>query len=304
VKEGEGVIAWVALKQQSVRIDDLGRSPFREIHWSVADGVRSELAVPMIAGSDLIGVLNLESLDRQAFSEETVRTVSYAANQAAIAFRLARQVREQRALAEMTSELLTVCQKPVAGRKAARRRQDEMASTICESLKANRCDLWKFFEESGVFRSAGSTHPDSTRESLPRRKGWSDFVRRKKQPLCITNVQAVDRFDVLLWNYAREAWEEPPPNSRQPRTVNRELVSLNIRCEFGFPILVRRKCIGVAWIKYEQPRAVLQPDQASLAAAFAGLVLYKGPRFEAGVPSRGTMSLATGLPEGVSLLLD
>jgi len=61
VSKGEGIISWVALRERAIVISDLAddRNPFRKLHVPIRDDVRSEIAVPMLAGT-LVGVLNLE----------------------------------------------------------------------------------------------------------------------------------------------------------------------------------------------------------------------------------------------------
>jgi GAF domain-containing protein/HAMP domain-containing protein len=69
-------------------------------------GTRSEIALPLLAGSEVIGALDVQSTEANAFGEQDVHTLSILADQVSIAIQNARQYEEtQRALAE--SELLS-----------------------------------------------------------------------------------------------------------------------------------------------------------------------------------------------------
>ena len=68
-KLGEGITGWVALHRQSQNVPDVSKDP-RYICGD--EQVRSELAVPLEAGDRLIGVLNVEHNELNAFSEDDV----------------------------------------------------------------------------------------------------------------------------------------------------------------------------------------------------------------------------------------
>ncbi|MFL7810309.1 MAG: GAF domain-containing protein [Anaerolineae bacterium] len=73
---------------------------------------RSEVALPLIVGDEVLGALDVQSIDRQAFSEEDVTVLQTMADQVAIAISNARLVRrvqqsletERRAYGQMTLE--------------------------------------------------------------------------------------------------------------------------------------------------------------------------------------------------------
>ena len=72
IDQGEGVISWVALRKQSIRIRDLPISPFDKIQIPYLPDVRSQLAVPMMTHGRLLGTLSLESTEPSVFSIQTV----------------------------------------------------------------------------------------------------------------------------------------------------------------------------------------------------------------------------------------
>lgn len=82
---GEGVISWVALRRQAVRIKDMTQSVFADISVKYLDGVRSQLAVPVLTRAGLWGTLSLEATDPNVFRRQEVGYLTRVASLAAMA---------------------------------------------------------------------------------------------------------------------------------------------------------------------------------------------------------------------------
>jgi diguanylate cyclase (GGDEF)-like protein len=93
---GQGVTGRCASQGQTIVVDELEREPG---YIPGVAGARSEIAVPLIVEGRVLGVLNAESTWAGAFGEEHVRTLSVAAQQAAIVLRSAELQEETRRLA-------------------------------------------------------------------------------------------------------------------------------------------------------------------------------------------------------------
>ncbi len=93
---GQGVTGRCASQGHTIVVDELKREPG---YIPGVAGARSEIAVPLIAEGRVLGVLNAESTRAGAFGEEQVRTLSVAAQQAAIVLRSAELQEETRQLA-------------------------------------------------------------------------------------------------------------------------------------------------------------------------------------------------------------
>ena len=79
---GEGICGWVARYGETLLIDDVSKDE-RYINW--AEGTRSELAVPIKVGNEVLGVLNLENRSYRAFQKEDQELVMTIASQLGIA---------------------------------------------------------------------------------------------------------------------------------------------------------------------------------------------------------------------------
>jgi GAF domain-containing protein len=63
---GSGIIGWVALHKKSLRINDVSADPR---YSQISTNTRSELAIPLVYRNELLGVLNVESEQVDAYTE-------------------------------------------------------------------------------------------------------------------------------------------------------------------------------------------------------------------------------------------
>ncbi len=97
IKVGTGVTGWVAVSGESFLVPDVSLEP--KFVSPVPVSSRSELAVPMKTKDAVIGVLNVESENLNAFDESDRIVLESLANQAAVAIENARLYEQARLLA-------------------------------------------------------------------------------------------------------------------------------------------------------------------------------------------------------------
>jgi len=109
VEYGQGITGWVAEHKQTQRIDDVRKDPR---YIQVGADVISELAIPLVYRNELLGVLNVESDQPAAYSEneeEMLGTLggSLAAiiANARLLEQIRRQIDRERLLYEVTSKI-------------------------------------------------------------------------------------------------------------------------------------------------------------------------------------------------------
>ncbi len=95
----QGVVGYVASKKISLNVD-LSQAPWNEVYVSFIPGMVSELAVPMLAGNDLLGVLNVESSLQNNFNESDERLLRGLADLAVIALQNARAYEREKRFVE------------------------------------------------------------------------------------------------------------------------------------------------------------------------------------------------------------
>lgn len=91
LKIGEGIAGWAAANQMAINVPDVSRDP-RYIPW--VKETRSELAVPMLVGDRVIGILDAQSPQVNAFTQDDLRLFSSVAAQATVALERARLYEE------------------------------------------------------------------------------------------------------------------------------------------------------------------------------------------------------------------
>ena len=103
----EGIIGWVAEYQTAALVPDVSRDA-RYALWQKRPHTRSELALPLKVGDQLLGVLDMQSDQLNAFSADELPVFQALADQLAIALRnaaLYRSEQTQRALAETLQQV-------------------------------------------------------------------------------------------------------------------------------------------------------------------------------------------------------
>ncbi|HET7377491.1 MAG TPA: GAF domain-containing protein, partial [Anaerolineae bacterium] len=98
---GEGVAGWVAQTGQPLLVNDVSRD---QRYMASQASTRSELAVPLKASDRIVGVMNVESAQLNAFTEDDERLLTVLAGQLAVIIVNARLYEEtQQRLAEVST---------------------------------------------------------------------------------------------------------------------------------------------------------------------------------------------------------
>ena len=112
IKVGQGVTGQAAQRREAVLVNDVAAE---NNFVNATPGVRSELAVPLIAKNKVIGVLDVEAAEANAFTEEHRRLLTLFASRIAIGIenarlytRVSRQARQLTLLTEISRELTSI----------------------------------------------------------------------------------------------------------------------------------------------------------------------------------------------------
>lgn len=91
LKMGEGLTGWVAQTGLPLLVDDVTKD---KRYYKAIEDVRSELAVPLKLDNKLIGVVNVDSAEPNAFTKDDMELLADFAENAAIAIKNARLFKE------------------------------------------------------------------------------------------------------------------------------------------------------------------------------------------------------------------
>lgn len=99
---GEGMVGWVVEHRRPRIALDVGEDATHFVNPDLP-ATRSEMALPIMAGGHLLGILDVQSTEEAAFDEDDVRSLESLTGQLAVAIENARRVTEEAALLEATS---------------------------------------------------------------------------------------------------------------------------------------------------------------------------------------------------------
>lgn len=102
---GQGVTGWVALTGEPLLVGDVRRSPH---YIKIKTEIKSELAVPLIIGGETVGVINVDSNKRNAFTQGDMELLVAVAAQSAKVMQSANLYEENRLKAERLSTLFKI----------------------------------------------------------------------------------------------------------------------------------------------------------------------------------------------------
>jgi len=101
---GQSIVGWAAANRQPRIALDVGEDA---VHFKNLDlpHTRSEMALPLMVGNRLLGVLDVQSTEESAFDDEDVAILSLMADQVAVAIDNALKFSQEAAILEATSPL-------------------------------------------------------------------------------------------------------------------------------------------------------------------------------------------------------
>lgn len=140
-----GIVPWVACHGETVLANDLSQDPrYRPSQFSEA-GARSELAVPLHFGGEVLGVLDVQSEHRDAFTDEDRLLFEALADSVAIAIRNANLYRSEQWRRQVADSM-----REVAGLLSAEVALDQVLDAVLSELERSLpCDAAAIWLLSG-----------------------------------------------------------------------------------------------------------------------------------------------------------
>ena len=257
VSEGAGLISWAALRRRAILVSDIRTSPFRDIYQQLSEGTRSELAIPMFAGADLVAVLNLESVHPNGFREQMIRPIAWAASQMAVVWQnfLLRKHDDM-----LEGLLYAIDPKPERSLK-------KIAEVAAQALGFARCEVWRYDPSQGTFTNAGATHEDVKTDVPPRPDGWSHYIVNRGVPVFLSDIRSLRDFVAHEWD--GRSWQSI--ETEAPTEINRLSFALvGVQAELGVPLILGNSKVGVLWLKFETGQSLPEPNMLRAIEVFAG----------------------------------
>lgn len=153
---GEGIIGWVAATGEPILANDVTKEPrYIPDDPRLLPGTRSELAVPLQFEGKVLGVLDVQSTELNAFGDEALFVLKALANQIAVTVDGAWAYRAQQEEAWTTTVLLQVAE--VVNRVST---LDDVLAAVVRLMPlltgVITCGVWLRNDEDGSFRPAAA----------------------------------------------------------------------------------------------------------------------------------------------------
>ena len=243
---GRGVTGWVAKTGKPLRVPDVTAD---SRYVSVRKDVRSELAVPLLVEGALIGVLNVDSRRRNAFSAEDEDLLVAIANQSAQVIQhswlyqaVAHNARQLESLYSVAQSIISSLDLQEILQRVTRDACRLMDTKVCSLMLLNQT------RDCLELRACHGASADYLRKPpVPVADSLVGFVVRRAKPLQVYNVQEHDAY-------------------RHTELARREgLVSL-----LSVPMAVDNAVIGALNVYTAQPYRYSNQD-VRILSAFANL---------------------------------
>lgn len=197
----EGIIGWVAQHGQPLLANDVSQETryFPDDPRLLPD-TRAELAVPLMVEDRVLGVLDVQARELNAFSSEDLFILATLADQIAVAVEDARLYQEAKDEAAISSSLLDV-----ANAIARPYRVSDLANTVASLTPSlagvDRCTVLIWDRDQAAYEVLASQCQPSSRGVQPVETGLRvtasefpllDQVCRERRPLWVEDVSAGD----------------------------------------------------------------------------------------------------------------
>ncbi len=243
--DGAGLVPRVFHSGKIINISDVREEPDYIPNWKAA---RSEIAIPLKKGDEVIGVIDVQSTDINAFDHDDERLMGIFAEKAALAIENVRLFEAERRL-RIEAETLREASAVVAGSL----HQDEAINEILVQL-----------DRVVPYVSASVQLLEDGYLEIVGGHGWSDphkvLGTRFRVPGDNPNSIVIQQRKALILN---EASKYHAPFLQEPHS--------HIRSWLGVPLRVRDKVIGMLAIDHSDPN-YFDSEHIRIATAFADQV--------------------------------
>lgn len=198
----EGIVGQVAATGRPVLSNDVSRDPYYYANELVTE-TRSELAVPLQVGQQIVGVLDVQSKDYDAFDNTDVKTLQILGHQVAIAMENARLFAETRQRFQAMSALHETSL-DIVSRLDSQQVLQAILQRAADLLDARGGSLGIYEPQSGLVRKIAIHNlPDKyLGATLPLGSGVAGKVVETGKPLIVN--------DYMKWEGRSETFTDSP----------------------------------------------------------------------------------------------
>lgn len=188
---GTGIVGYAAARRQLLNIGDVTQPPWYDLYIKFVQGTRSELAVPMLVGDELRGVLNVESLTPNHFNDRDERVLSELADLAVIALQNAQTFEREKRLVE-EGQVLNEISKEITSQLDHIRVFDLILEKALQLTRSSLGTLWLYDRDQHILWMAAEKGvvDDRKGKRISLEQDIVGYVARHKQLLMIDPTEA------------------------------------------------------------------------------------------------------------------
>lgn len=188
----EGITGVAASTRKPINVGDVRNEPR---YLPTLDAVRSELAVPLFVQDRIVGVIDLQSTEIDAFTNEDVQLIQliasrviYAISNARMFRRMDRQYRTLRTLSQLSQEFSSILN------------LDSLLGKVAQKVKGliryDSFSIYLYDEQGQMLRSRFSLRSDTRVkvEHVPLDKGITGAAVRERRPIRVDDVLVDSRY--------------------------------------------------------------------------------------------------------------
>jgi signal transduction histidine kinase/putative methionine-R-sulfoxide reductase with GAF domain len=243
----EGIVGWVVAHKTAINVPDVTQ----DSRYVGPKETGSETVVPMIAGDRVIGVLNAQSSEVNAFNDDDLRILSSVAAQAAVAIERARLYSAERRRLQESSTLLAIAQ-ALSSTLDLTEVLKLVACSAAQACPANRCSILLLSQDRKELMSITSQFASGEAD----RELWATFGERY--------AETVDEFPIfqkVIKERKPVILDGPAMSVMPPRWVESfGIVSLLI-----VPLISKDEVIGLMVLDHVEEGQRFTDEQVNLA---------------------------------------
>ena len=243
IKVGQGVTGQAVQRREAVLVNDVTAE---QNFINTTPGVRSELAVPLIAKNKVIGVIDVEAPQSSAFTDEHKHLLTLFASRIAVGIenarlytRVSRQARQLTLLTEISRELTSILNVDQLLQRIA-----DLVTRIIDYQMFSILlvdSTGRFLQHRFSLRFKESVH---LKHEIPIGQGLVGYAAQSAQPVLVPDV------------------------SKDPRYV---MANPETRSELCIPLIYKEKVIGVLDIEHTR-RGYFNEDHVRIMSTLAAQV--------------------------------
>ena len=186
---GEGITGQAAAAREAMLVRDVRKE---KAYLNAMDAVRSEMAIPMVARDKLVGVIDFQSTEVDAYTVDDVALMRLIATRIASAIDNARLYRR----VDLQHRMLRTLAKTSQGFSSILD-LDELLRTVAESVRAlmdyDSFIIWMLDEQKQVLRRKLSISLDGGREldEIPLSIGVTGSAARLRKPMRVEDTSTI-----------------------------------------------------------------------------------------------------------------